>query len=214
MDVQQFSALCPAAHDHAEWAAALTLAAAEFEIAGKGIHHWLAQCCHECMGFIVFEENLNYSAQALARVWPSRYGIRDASGNPDPNRPNELAHRLHRKPDAIANDCYANRMGNGDPASGDGWRYRGRGPIQITGRDMYARSGDTLGLDLVSDPELVLNPIVGARVAGWVFAVEKSCLPLAAADNIEAITRRINGGLNGLDDRVAWLRKARLILGE
>ena len=158
---------------------------------------FLAQVGHESGGLTRLVENLNYGAQGLAATWPSRYA-----------GPNALAKRLSRNPEAIANNCYANRMGNGNEASGDGWRYRGRGLIQVTGKNNYAAAAEALGLPLVEHPELLEQPIAAARSAVW-FWRSNGCNELADADKFEAITRRINGGLHGQAERVAL--RARII---
>jgi putative chitinase len=163
---------------------------------------WLATIGHESLDLTAMEENMNYSAEGLARTWPSRF----AEGR----APNVLAIKLARKPEAIANNVYANRMGNGPPESGDGWKYRGRGPLQCTGRDMYRRAGEATKYPLEDDPDIVKWPIVGALVAGWIFAVEKDCC--SAADDILVVTHRINGGYVGMEDRRSRYARAKKAL--
>lgn len=156
---------------------------------------FLAQVAHESADFTRVTENLNYSAFGLASTWPSRFRL--------PNgQPNELAHALHRNPIAIANHVYANRMGNGDVASEDGWRYRGRGLKQLTGRANYAACGEGIGLDLIGHPELLEEPDAAVESACWYWR-EHGLNALADAGDFEGVTRRINGGLIGhgtLDD--------------
>ncbi|WP_205894903.1 glycoside hydrolase family 19 protein [Metapseudomonas otitidis] len=160
---------------------------------------FLAQAAHESYGFTRLTENLNYSATGLAATWPGRF--RGADG-----QPNALARALHRRPEAIANVVYANRMGNGPEASGDGWRYRGRGLLQITGRAQYQRCGAALGLPLVEQPDLLAQPEPAVLSAAWFWQVN-GLNELADAGDFEAITRRINGGLNGLAERRAlWVK--------
>ncbi|MCU9946880.1 glycoside hydrolase family 19 protein [Pseudomonas sp. PDM13] len=160
---------------------------------------FLAQCAHESAGFSRFAENLNYSAAGLAATWPGRF--RGADG-----QPNALALVYQRRPAVIASYVYANRMGNGDEESGDGWRFRGRGLLQITGRGMYQRCGDALGLPLLEQPDLLLQPEQAVLSAAW-FWQSNGLNALADAGAFEAITRRINGGLNGLAERKAlWLK--------
>lgn len=154
---------------------------------------FIAQVGHESGHLRRLVENLNYSAQGLAATWPSRY----AAGN----SPTLQAQRLARNPEAIANNCYANRLGNGDEASGDGWRYRGRSLIQITGRANYRAAGAGLGLPLEQQPELLEQPEHAALAAAWWWA-EHGLNELADAGRFEQITRRINGGLNGQPDRL------------
>lgn len=162
---------------------------------------FLAQAAHESAGFTRLTENLNYSATGLAATWPGRF--RGADG-----QPNALARGLHRRPEAIANVVYANRMGNGPEASGDGWRYRGRGLLQITGRAQYQRCGAALGLPLVEQPDLLAQPEPAVLSAAWFWQVN-GLNELADAGDFEAITRRINGGLNGLAERRALWAKFR-----
>jgi putative chitinase len=158
---------------------------------------FLAQCAHESAGFRVFEENLNYSADGLARTWPKRFHAPDG-------KPNELALRIARQPQAIANNIYANRMGNGDEASGDGWKFRGRGAIQLTGRENYSLIAKDTGLDCVNNPDLLSTPEGAILSACWYW--KKNGIGNSA--NFTEQTKRINGGLNGLADRQARLAGA------
>lgn len=192
------------------WATELGAAAAEFDISTPNREaHWLAHLCHESTGLTRFEEDMAYSAKRLAQVWPRRYAVDPRAAD---LQPNVLAHHLAYKPDALANDIYAGRMGNGPPESGDGWRFHGRGPIQLTGRENYEKAGEALRLPLWNQPELVLQPDVGARVAGWFWATH-GCNELADQGDIGAITKAINGGSNGLQDRIAWHKRAMIVLG-
>lgn len=161
--------------------------------------HFIAQLAHESAQFTRLEENLNYSAKRICEVWPKRFANLTKAG-PYANNPERLANRV-----------YADRIGNGVEASGDGWRYRGRGPIQITGRGNYQTAGDGIGLDLVETPEAVLRPLVGCDVAGW-FWHSRKLNALADVDNIRHITMRVNGGSEGLEDRRGWLHRAKTIL--
>lgn len=161
--------------------------------------HFIAQLAHESAQFTRLEENLNYSAKRICEVWPKRFANLTEAG-PYANNPERLANRV-----------YANRIGNGVEASGDGWRYHGRGPIQITGRGNYQTAGDGIGLDLVETPEAVLRPLVGCDVAGW-FWESRKLNALADVDNIRHITMRVNGGSEGLEDRRGWLHRAKTIL--
>lgn len=171
--------------------AAMALHAIDTE---QRISHFLAQVAHESGGFTRITENLNYSAKGLAATWPSRF--RGSDG-----KPNALAEILHRKPELIANEVYANRMGNTQP--GDGWKYRGRGLIQLTGKRNYiAASNGLYNRDiLVNDPDQVLQPDVAALTACW-FWLSNELNELADLGDVEKITRRINGGTIGLEHRV------------
>jgi putative chitinase len=128
-------------------------------------------------------------------VWPKRFPTIDA------------AHYYEHSPERLANLVYASRMGNGAYESGDGWRYHGRGPIQLTGADAYRRAGIALNLPLIEQPDQVLQPQVGAQVAAWFFT-DRGCDGL----DIQGSTQRINGGLLGLDDRQARYFNARRVL--
>jgi putative chitinase len=165
---------------------------------------FLAQVGHESAQLTRLVENLNYSAQGLASTWPGRY-------RGDDGKPNALALRLARDPQAIANNAYAERMGNGPEASGDGWRYRGRGLIQITGRDNYAAVGAALSLDLVAHPELLERPEHAAMSAAQFWSIN-GLNQLADAGRFGDITRRINGGVIGQTERIALRDQAAEVL--
>ena len=158
---------------------------------------FIGQCAHESSNFRVLQENLNYSAQALAQLFPSRFPTMD------------MAIAYNRNPEKIANKLYNGRMGNTE--DGDGWAFRGRGLIQITGRDMYSTVGDAMGLDLISNPDLLLDPDNAAMSAGW-FWNKKGLNALADAKNYEEMTKRINGGLNGLADRITRINNALVVV--
>lgn len=177
---------------------------------------FLAQIAHESQRLTVFVENLNYSADGLANTWPTRYAV-------DPRapirRPNALALRLHRNPELIANTTYANRMGNGTPESGDGWRYRGRGPKQLTGKQNYVAYTLAADVDVLTNPDQLLLPEIGADSAGW-FWHTNGCSELMDAGDYRRVTLAINGGLVGyedgnsigFDDRVELFEHARSVL--
>jgi putative chitinase len=165
---------------------------------------WIAQCAHESAGFKTLTENLNYSADTMAVVWPTRFAVLGPDKKPvkvkGKNQPNKFALALHRKPELIANTVYANRMANGNIESGDGWRYRGRGLKQLTGKDNYTRCGQGLGMDLVANPDLLLSPEGASMSAAWFWSVNK-CGPIADSGDFVALTKKINGGTIGLEDR-------------
>ena len=183
-----------------KWQTHLINAMTKFGISGRvETASFLAQIAHESALLAVMEENLNYSAEGLAKTWPHRYAQN--------GKPNGLALRLHRNPRAIANNCYANRMGNGNEASGDGWLYRGRGAIQITGKNNYRACGLAIGIDLLRSPDKLLEPEYASLSAGWFWSINK----LDAHDddfNVLAETKLINGGTNGLAHRQALFNKA------
>lgn len=147
----------------------------------------LAQLGHESANFTATEENLNYSADALRRVFSKYF----------PTRQEQQAYA--RKPEAIANKTYGGRMGNRDP--GDGWKYRGRGFIQLTGRDNYERASQALGYDYVNNPDLVSEPEHAIRTSLWWWKDRNGLRPAAQQGDVETSTRLINGGTNGLQDR-------------
>lgn len=163
--------------------------------------HWLAQMDEETGGFTAFVENLNYSAAALQRVWPKHFGLASAA-----------TYAGH--PEAIANRAYANRMGNGDEASGDGWKYRGRGTLQITGLAEYLEAEHETGLPLVANPDQlsgVGSPGVETAAAFWTL---HRCNALADANDIVGITKVVNGGLTNLATRQAAYANVHTVLSE
>lgn len=165
---------------------------------------FLAQVGHESAGLTRLVENLNYSAAGLAVTWPSRFRSPDG-------RPSALAEQIARKPEQIANAVYGGRMGNGPPESGDGWRYRGRGLIQLTGRANYAEAGKALGVDLVAKPELLESALWACLAAAW-FWSSRGLNELADAGRFDDITQRINGGQNGREERHALWERAKVAL--
>jgi putative chitinase len=188
-----------------KWADAVANACAEFSISTpQRIAGFLSQCAHESGGFERLPENLNYSADGMAGIWPKRFAVLGPDGKPvkkdGKNQPNKFALALHRKPEMIANVVYSNRMGNGPTESGEGWKYRGRGLKQLTGKDNHRACSAGLGVDLVSNPDLLLEPVYAARSAAWFWSTNK-CNVFADAEDIEGLTRKINGGLIGIDDR-------------
>ena len=158
---------------------------------------FIGQCMHESGGFKLLEENLHYSSGALMRTWPSRFPDQDT------------ADKFANNPEKIANKVYGGRMGNVE--DGDGWKYHGRGLIQLTGKDNYANCGSGLGVDLLSNPEWVATPEYASLSAGW-FWNKKGLNELADVMDIETMTKRINGGTLGLDDRLNKIQRIMDIL--
>jgi len=184
-----------------KWLEPLNAAFAKYDISTPARQaSFIGQCSHESGNFRILEENLHYSATALMRVWPSRF----------PNL--EVANQFAGNAEKIANKVYAGRMGNGDEESGDGWKYHGRGLIQLTGKDNYANCGSSLSVDLLSNPDMLLDPKYAALSAGW-FWGKKGLNSLADSQDYDTMTKRINGGLIGLDDRKAKIAKAISVLG-
>jgi putative chitinase len=161
----------------------------------KRIASFLAQTAHESGGFNFIRENLNYSADGLQKVFPKYF----------PNA--DTANAYARQPEKIANKVYANRMGNGDEASGDGYRYCGRGLIQVTGKNNYTKYAAAVQKELV-DAVTYLETTAGAvSSAGWFWGAN-NLNDYADKDDIIGMTKRINGGTNGLDDRTALYKTA------
>ena len=161
---------------------------------------FIGQCSHECGNFTKLEEGLSYAADRLMKIWPRRF----------PNM--EIAQRYARNPKALANNVYANRMGNRDEASGDGYRFRGRGCIQTTGHSAYFHAGQALGADFVMQPDLVAMPKYAALTAGFFWDTHK-LNAFADSQDYVTMTKRINGGTIGLDDRKAHIAHALAVLG-
>lgn len=194
----QFARLFPRNKEPETWAEALNAILPKYGITTPvRIAAFLAQVGHESTGFTDLTENLNYSATALAVTWPNRYAV-------DPKAaakvPNELAKRLQHNPEAIANNAYANRLGNGPEESGDGWRHRGRGAIQTTGKDNYIAFAKAAGKSY-DDVFAYLETHAGAIESACWYWSTRGLNILADAGDTVAITKRINGGTNGLEDR-------------
>jgi len=153
------------------------------------VAHFLAQCGHESGGFRVVNENLNYSAKGLLGIFKKYFPTQ------------QLAEAYQRKPEKIANRVYASRMGNGDEASGEGFKFRGRGYIQLTGKNNYTAFGKAIGVDIAANPDLVATkyPLLSAA---WFFS--KNCLAKckdASDASVLTVTKCVNGGTIGLADR-------------
>jgi putative chitinase len=160
---------------------------------------FIGQCGHECGNFKVLEENLNYRAATLMKLWPKRFPTL------------EVANQYGGNPKKIANMVYSSRMGNRDESSGDGYRFRGRGCIQLTGHANYFHAGKALGYDFVMEPDLVATPKFAALTAGWFWSTH-GCNELADRGDWTALTKKINGGVIGLADRVKHTNEALAIL--
>lgn len=164
----------------------------------RRLAYFLAQVCHETAGLTILVERLNYSTpERLMAVWPKRFPTAAAA------RP------FVGKPEALAELVYGGRMGNLEP--GDGWRYVGRGLLQLTGRANYERVGRAIGRDLVAHPYFAASAEHALAIAVEVWRAA-GCMAHADADDLVKVTRAINGGTNGLADRRAWLTKAKALL--
>lgn len=196
----------------------LNTAMSRYQIVGtKRIAAFIAQVGHESGHLTRLVENLNYSTDGLASTWSSRFAEPDGKGGfvkvqvagKVRNKPNTLALSVDRKPEQIANIAYGNRMGNSAP--GDGWKYRGRGLIQITGKSNYRACGEALSLDLIALPGLLEKPQHACMSAAWFWATN-GLNTLADAGTFDAITQRINGGQTGVADREALYARALKVL--
>jgi putative chitinase len=159
---------------------------------------FMGQCAHESGNFKTLQENLNYSAEGLMKTWPSRFPTK------------EIADQYARQPAKIAGKVYNGRLGN--TSEEEASKYLGRGLIQLTGKENYGNCGLGIGVDLLADPTLLLDPRYAAISAGW-FWNKKGLNALADSQDYETMTKRINGGLIGLDDRKAKIAKALSVLG-
>ncbi len=184
--------LIPRVKNFDEWYGNLSSILPEYDInTPERVAAFMAQCGHESGGFTILQENLNYGAKGLRATFP-KYFPTDA-----------IAAQYERQPQRIANRVYANRMGNGDEASGEGWTYRGRGIIQITGKNNYHKiSQNMFDSDLlIEQPDLLLDIDYAIHSAGWFWTAAK-LNDLADIGDLKLMTKRINGGFIGLDDRI------------
>jgi len=172
--------------------------AKHYNLTPKRGAHLLGQAAHESGNFMVSEENLNYRASTMCRVWPSRF------------KSEVDAEPYARNPEALANKVYSDRMGNGSEASGDGWKYAGKGFIQLTGKNNVRAFAEHIGRDsLVDDPSPIANELA---MDSAIFFFEKNGL-FSMADKgvsdsiIKSITKRVNGGYHGLNDRIEKTKK-------
>jgi putative chitinase len=159
---------------------------------------FIGQCAHESGNFKTLQENLNYSAEGLMKTWPSRFPTKD------------IADQYARQPAKIAGKVYNGRLGN--TSEEEASNFLGRGLIQLTGKENYANCGTALGIDLIGNPNLLTDPKYAALSAGW-FWNKKGLNALADSKDFETMTKRINGGLIGLDDRKVKITKALQVLG-
>jgi putative chitinase len=155
------------------------------------LSHFLSQAAHESNNFKAIRENLNYSAEGLLKIFPKYFS-------------KDTAMACARQPEKIANIVYSNRMGNGDRLSGDGWKFRGRGFIQLTGKINYQSFGSYIGVNLIDNPDFVATkyPLTSAA---WFFekrGLWKICDEGDSIETIRKVTKMVNGGFNGLQDRI------------
>ena len=184
-----------------QWYEALDQLLDDYEInTPLRVAHFIAQCAHESGNFVFVKENLNYKAASLRKIF-SKYFPTD-----------ELAAQYANKPERIANRIYANRMGNGPEESGDGFRYCGRGLIQLTGKDNYTFFAGSLGIS-VEDASEYLQTFEGAAQSACFFWEQNKLNRFADANDVKGLTRAINGGFIGLEDRIKHTEHALHILG-
>jgi putative chitinase len=183
-----------------EWYQALYQILPQYDInTPKRVAAFLSQCGHESLNFTVLKENLNYNSSGLMRTWRSVFPTE------------EIAKQYQFKPEKIANRAYANRMGNGNEESGDGWKYSGKGIIQLTGHDNYLAFANSIGKDIQEIADYLVTKEGATSSACW-FWTRSNLNPLADMDDMISITRRINGGTLGLHDRLFLYQKALSIL--
>jgi putative chitinase len=200
----KLSGFAPSAKDAETQAAALEAARQASTVNTPArLAHFMGQVSVESAGFARMEENLNYkNPERLAAVFKSVKGTDDAAA------------LIAAGPEAIANRVYANRLGNGDEASGDGWQYRGSGYLQLTGRANFQKIGDIVGIDLVNNPDQVREPAGAAHVA-FAYWDATGCSELADAGDVQGITKKINGpAMLGLAERSAATARAKEIWPE
>ena len=198
---EHLAKLLPANKNLDAWFNALSSILPKYDITTKErTAAFIAQCSHESCDFTVLKENLNYSQQGLRKVFP-KYFPDDAT-----------AGKYARQPAAIANRVYAGRMGNGAEASGEGWKFSGKGIIQLTGKANQSKFAEFMQMPLDQMPDFLLTCEGAVHSAGWFWSTNK-LNELADKQDIVTMTKRINGGIIGLDDRKAKFAKALTVLG-
>jgi len=188
-----------------EWYEAMSVQLPQFEVTTpKRVAAFVAQCAHESADFTVLSENLNYSADALNKLFSKYFAAAGRDAAP-----------YHRKPEMIANVIYANRMGNGDTASGEGYKFRGRGPIQLTGKSNYQKFASDFFEDpetVIDDPDLVTDDVPTSLYSALWFWNKNNLNKFADSSDIKGMTKVINGGYIGLEDRIKHYNHAIEIL--
>jgi len=199
--LNQLKKIIPTNKEPEAWLEVLVEVLPEYGIdTTKRLAGFLAQTAHESADYKLLEENLNYSAEGLVKTWPRRFDI-------------ATARTYARKPEKIANKVYADRMGNGDEASGDGWYFRGRGIKQLTGRDNYTAFGKSVGMTAEKAAEYCATKKGAVESAAW-FWKTNNLSRFADAGDIVGLTKAINGGTIGIDDRKKRYTNAVAVLGE
>lgn len=184
-----------------QWCDALNKLLPDYEInTPQRVAAFIAQCAHESGYFVFLKENLNYRAESLMRTWPRHFPTM------------EIANQYARQPERIANRAYANRMGNGDEASGDGWRYAGKGLIQLTGKNNYEAFAESIETPVEEIPAY-LETFEGAVQSACWFWETNGLNRFADNNDILTLTKRINGGTIGLEDRMQKYARALEVFG-
>lgn len=213
MTLDQFRRAAGISTDTAKvWYDPITAAMQRFDInTPKRQAAFLAQIAHESGSFECVSESLYYKDPVrIAQIFKSGFDL-NQNAKVDPEEI-EFAKGYVRNSIKLANRAYANREGNGDEASGDGYKYRGRGPMQTTFKNNYRKTGDGIGIDLVSDPDKLKDPVVGAQAAAWYWKAN-GCNELADIGDMVGITRAINGrAMLGQADRLARWKQAKSVL--
>lgn len=214
MNLAQLRAICPLAP--VEWLNALIVVAPKWEVTSPVRQAaFVGHLAHESVQFTKLEEALGYSAERLMQVWPKRFPTL------------EKAEPFEYNPEKLANSVYSDRLGNGPLASGDGFLYRGRGPIQLTGKANYVAASKAIGIDLVAAPWRLQDPMAGLNAAGWFWQahglneladegtdglIRQIQLAMNELDDELTITQRINGAATGFGNRLMWITRARTVL--
>lgn len=200
LTAQQFSHLFPRAQDPASWVDSMNNVFPTYDInTPQRVAAFLAQCGHESGGWTTFEENLNYSDKGLNGIFKKYFPTLDSTAG------------YVRQPEKIANKVYANRMGNGPESSGDGYKYRGRGPIQLTGKDNYRAFAKEMFEDwenLFGNPDWITSDKDFALMSAIWFWNKNKLNVQADSGDIKLMTKKINGGYIGLEDRIKHYNEA------
>jgi putative chitinase len=199
---EQLARLIPGNNNIGDWYFNMVQFLPMYDITtNRRIAAFIAQCGHESASFRILRENLNYRWESLRRVFPKYFPTDD------------LAKQYERKPEMIANRVYANRMGNGPESSGDGWKYAGKGLIQLTGKNNYTAFANAIGMTLEEIPEYLVSYEGAIESACWFWKTNR-LNRFVDDNNFVGLTRAINGGTHGLDDRTNRYNLALKVLGE
>lgn len=195
------SQMIPGNNHVAEWYQSLSDILPKYEInTPRRVAAFVAQCAHESGNFKILKENLYYRSEGLMRVWPGRFNTL------------EIANKYAMQPEKIANKAYSDRMGNGPESSGDGWKYSGKGLIQLTGKENYSRFSKSIHMPIEQIPEYLITFEGSVQSACW-FWQDKNLNQFADSGDILTLTKRINGGTIGLADREKHYAHALHVLG-